>query len=574
MNLLKIKPVPSDLFVKLPFELSEAGLKKWLQALTLKDSDESSQSLLFLLNYLKVKDMELKLKLAFLNEISPSVEILAAKLELEYLDTGLPLEDEEQKSAEMVVWLYWLLLENYTNINSQLHLNQKNIGKSEKTQIIYKVLLYARQVQLQCSEVYTLPQYGFWIKCYRAYGMAEKYGVLKKSVPKTDSKIASIESIFKQIVVFACSETACFRPREMKIIEQLLEDVSSHILITDSCSDRASGSLFQFSLKKDKAPERYNLDADLNEFQRFIDTGEAAKAIYNLAKKTINHSTTEKALKKNQLIRLIKTLGIRQRREFTRLPTKNEENAIGYIGMSNVVNVMAKILGVSDSFYKEKLKDNSRITGSWKLPNFDLVPMGEEQAYQFQQHHQKKLAKNSKIFQAADMFETEPESWNQQSDKILAEDIPEGLFDIVDSSIKGYGLVSKSGENKIKVGEVFAVQQGQTNPVEVGLVRRINRLADGSLRLGIECIGLNAELVWLRMNSYENQKDGFVVFIPKVSAVSALSHSDSILVKSGQLKVGQTVTLNRKGDKIICKLRKLFQETAAISHFELDYTID
>ncbi|MDO9239644.1 MAG: hypothetical protein Q7U30_06480, partial [Methylicorpusculum sp.] len=106
----------------------------------------------------------------------------------------------------------------------------------------------------------------------------------------------------------------------------------------------------------------------------------------------------------------------------------------------------------------------------------------------------------------------------------------------------------------------------QGKRLEIGLLKRINKLDNQSIRLGIELIALESEAVWSTSSSSVLKEGFWAVFIPKITALRV---RDSLLLSSGIMRTGQTVSFERKGQLMTFKLGRLMHKTSAGDHFEL-----
>jgi hypothetical protein len=231
--------------------------------------------------------------------------------------------------------------------------------------------------------------------------------------------------------------------------------------------------------------------------------------------------------------------------------------------------MLAQIQGVDNETIKVKFEHDPRIAGSWQVPDLDLVPEGDEIAYNLNQKKSGHLAidpKAAKIHKLGALASSGNKIWSQPEPIELLNKIPFGDFLILNSSIKGYALIWNSEDQRIKVGELFAVQQPEFNELEIGQIRRISRLEDEDLILGIELMGMRSELVWIILLDINKQQGQMAIYIP---ADSILHQPESIVVDTHCLKPGQTIQVHREKHRTLYRTGKILHVTAALQHIEL-----
>ena len=163
--------------------------------------------------------------------------------------------------------------------------------------------------------------------------------------------------------------------------------------------------------------------------------------------------------------------------------------------------------------------------------------------------------------------------WNQSlSDlEIPQENVPLGEFEVVDSSIKGYGLHIKE-QQKIAaiIGDIIGILSESGERIDIGIICRISKPDEDRIKFGIDLIGMECKPVYL--TSPKNTDS--VIWALFLSAAKGLKQADSIVFKSNTFSTGEFVYLHQGNKKIKCRLKKLLHSTSEISHVELYYPQD
>lgn len=568
MNKLKFRLQSNLTYEAIPFAPDEQSFAKWLELLSSENGYEICRQLASAFHAMNGMDISPRFRFTCLFQAIPLVNEVAERLESVYLDSGFPLSEEETSNVEILVWVYTQLTMSFSDLSHQLESIDTNWSKQEQAQILFSAMYAASQVLLHISQVYASVQKGFWLNCYRNYIRAETLELLNIPVNMSHVKHKTIASVFKQMLIFSCCDTDCFRVREMNTLFNLLEECVDAISLTSEVAPEAMQGVFQLNLDVDEAP-RKSLPP-LTETQnntRYIATLPIVNFLITAAQKRKDKKTDFRFIDKDLLFRIAEVLTKKRTRKYTRIVST--ENARGYIGFKSIVSVLAKIQGVDNETIKVRSAHDPRIAGSWQVPDLDLVPEGDEIAYNLNQKKTGLSAidpKTAKIHKLSALASGAKKIWSQPEPFELLNEIPFGDFLILNSCIKGYALVWSSEEQRIKVGELFAIQQLGFKELEVGQIRRISRLEDEGLILGIELMGMRSELVWIILLGINKQQGQMAIYVP---ADSILHQPESIILGAHYLKPGQTIEVHRGNQRTLYLIGKLLHVTAALQHIEL-----
>ena len=572
MKIHKFRAPPDIAIDVLPFELNELAFTEWLDHLSFKNSRLACQKLYSVLKALDRTVLDLRLEFAFLHSTVPVVDGLAERLEFSFVDSGFPLTEEELTDVEILGWTYMHLASRFSLLYQQIEAEEEHWSEADKAKTLYRAFYTVGRQQLYANEVYMLVYNGFWQKCYQNYLQAEKSSLLDYPISEGENNNSTINAVFKQILIFDICDTNCFRSRDIKNLYGLLKRFSDMAVIMDKPPANQEIGVFQFNLNSDQNPKKLSPAMPSSDnFSRYIDVIPVAKKLYRSLQQRENGRNTLQSANKALLLKVVSMLSKGRKRKNTRFTSQG--NAAGFIGFNNAVSVIAKAHGKTANNLMPIPVYDPRIAGRWKEPDFDLVPIGDEFEHQL---HQKQCAgviidpKIAKILEAGSQVNSHAGDWTQANNERsrLMEEVAIGHFDVCNSSIKGYGLLWKSGAQKVKIGEIFGVEQDQGKRIEIGLVRRITIQSDQALKLGVELIGLESDMIWLVRAGINKSQGMLAIFIP---AMAVLRQPDSIVVANTQLKSGLAVVIYQDNSEISCKLGNLLHSTPAVSHFELVY---
>lgn len=569
MNKLEFRSLPNLSKETIPLTPDDRSFSEWLKNMSSGTDFEVCRKLVLTLNSLNKMELAPETKFDWLCRLVPILNDLGDRLEKACLDSGFPLTPEEISDIEILVWAHTLLSSSFSDLNHQIEFLYDNWTVQQKASIAYMALYASSQVLLRVSQVYTHVQKGFWLNCYRTYLSAESQGLLDIPVTILHIDNKSIGSIFKKLLVFACCDTDCFRFREMKTLFDLLDEYAGLIDLSGYIKGERSQGLFGFGSHCDEPPKIYSETVDMDCDYQFNVLPVLNFLIGKL--KTKHQEKSElKFVDKRLVLKAVETLTKKRNRKYTRI--SSSENATGYVGFNAIVSLLAKMQGAKKESLIYKAKHDPRIAGNWQVPDLELVPEGDEQAYILQQKKKSKHVdpKAAKIYELGALATTKS-IWSQSNDVELLETIPSGDFLFLNSSVKGYAVLWKSESQRIKVGELFAVQpQGKQN-LEIGHIRRITWLEDDSVKLGIELLGMQSELVWLVRLGINKDEGQLAIFIP---ANSILHQPDSIVLNGHRLSREQRIEIHRGHEKVAYRVGKLLSVTAVFQYFELLPAVD
>jgi hypothetical protein len=560
----------------IPFKPEVSELSSWLREKFSAGNWSSCAEVFKAVQGINEQALNPKQKFVFLEGINTYIKNFTKQVENSYLESSFPLSPESLAHVELITWVYAEMAKGYFNIIDTLD-EQTDIAWSDerKALVLYRALQTSGMAFLHTSEVYLQPYQGFWQLCYQIYTKAEQLGVLDIEIHSNDIKSETVNSMFKHILVFELCDTNQFRAKEMRTIYQFLGGFVDYAVIFPDLNDGNSiQGVNRFQLNQDAGPVNLaNHAAASTKDVRYISAIKIAKKIYQCLQESSIGKGALKSINENLFLRVVKTLGKVQKRRHTRV--KEERDSPVIIGINNVISFLNSIdkenkVEIENS--NANLYRDARLAGMWKIPDLNLVPLGDEVGLQMERRHRHSVntdVRLSKIINAANIGQTNFGIWDQATidkDKVK-EDVESDVFEILDSSTRGYNARCKAGNISVRIGEVFAVVADSGERVEVGLIRRISYSANEELQLGVELIGWEAKAVCV---SRPNDDDTAVwaILLP---GEGALKENDSVLFESSNFLPGEFIDLRQGRIKLKCRLKKLLHSTASVSHAELFY---
>jgi hypothetical protein len=544
MNNSKFRAIPENNNFEIPFKLEKKPLLEWLNTLSSMESKVACLQLLRLLQTLNKANISSKKRLVFLTIIADYLKSYVNHLEGVCWDVGFPLTIDERVYAEAITWNYLLLSEGF------FIAAEDTITKQEAAFSLAIALQAKRQAQLHIAAVYSLPNDGFWKEVYQMFIFAEKRKFLDIKIKRL--KDITVASIFKKLFIFQACDTNQFRARDMQTIFYFLDNICDKVAIQLQIDQEFS--YFAFDLDADNPPFKVNDDANNTTSVniRYFSPIIVAHEIYDTLKRGTTWTGTIKSINTTLFLRVIKTLGLGQKRRYTRL--NDGHQVLGVIGFEDIVNFLRKNKTISPNNFLEsdvssqKTKD---VTGELKLyiKNKNLT----------------KKDKNLSQETLIDSIWQVPESIDINDTK----DVNVKKIHIFDSSAKGYSVYWNDSNTKIKakIGDVFGIISKDEKRLEIALIRRIAMSEGDNFRFGAEVIGFESEVVYI---CHPDDKDRYIwaIFIP---GIKVLGQADTLIFSIGSFKAGDGIYIYKDKQKIQGLVVKELHSTSGIILVELAY---
>ncbi len=568
MEKLRFRSVPSVAHYEVPFALNERALADWLHGLAVKQNYHAGKELFCVLQALIRMHISPQQHLKFLTEISAFLDELAGQLEKNYLDASFPLELEAQAQVDIVTFAYATLAKNYALAGEEL------IARSGRPSDIALALILALEAAgkalLHISQVYMQPYEGFWLFCHQIYLLAEENGLLNVEINSGKGQGKTIDAAYKQVLLFDLADSSQFRPREMKAIYHFLNKFSVQAKIFLEHAQERVTALCLFNLNQDQPPKALRTQHEGKDAADRYVSVLAAKNIYQFLQHSASGHGATKAISRELLTRLVKSLAMAQKRRHNRVVEQGA--GVGLLGFNNVISFLYKRDFAERNNLLPVQQRDTRIAGHWQVPNLDLVPEGSEWMHQMETHYRKKTAENSpinKILKLSRELPSDAGVWKTPGigKNKLVDDIPTGEFEILNSSAHGFRISWKSDELKVKIGDIFAMPSVRGDRLEIGLIRRIAGHTQDAVQLAIEVIGFESELIGL-VRQGQIEKECWAILLP---GIRALKQADSVVLNAGNYSEGDFITIRRGQQEIECRLHKLINSTSAVTHMELLY---
>lgn len=563
MRPVKFLPVPNKSLADDQIDWDVQQLAEWLQHLSGSALDQTCEKICTVLQHLNQATLSHQLMVQLLEEIATYTRLYETRIDSLYLEGPATLPEYQQHCVEWLVWSFVRLAEGFYRAVESAETNEA------KAVCLYRGIWALSRAYLHMSGAYCEPADGFWAKCYQGYAIAERESLLDIVVSDENKKNTSINQLFKLLLVFDLCDLKQFRPREMRKVFNFLKQFANQLTISRQVGQESAKTVFVFNANEDIAPRNLARHPHLQHEtgSRFFMPVRFARTIFRVLQQDQKQAGVLRTINKTVLMRMIKTLGQGQSRQFQR--TREKRECLGIIGFANIRDYLYK--EPERPAEKKAVAPRTSKPYQYDTSQFEIVSEGDEVVFQMGEHLRRKFGEDErikKILAASGGLSGDIDIWRKEDKIKTLTDIDIGEFAILNSSATGYGVAVNNNQAQVKVGDLFAlVGQESEAGLELAIIRRIRRLFGDRLYLGVELIGIAREVVLIQVTG-EQEKRTRAIFLP---AIKALKQPDSVVFGSSEFNSGEFVKIKRNEETIRCRLNKLINSTSSFSQAELFY---
>jgi hypothetical protein len=546
---------------KLPFKIDETGLARWFKSLNhTAEAYVSCQQVYQAIRELNGKEILPQLRFTLLDFIAIAVVPIVKNLEKPILETKIPLPDDAQSHQELITALYALLAHGFSRVAQDIFA----FPEEKRPAVLLAHALFSglealQKVLLHTCEAYGQLHKGYWSSCYRFYRCADRYELLdfkimRDTVGDVMASCNSVGGSFKSLLLFYLSGPNQCKPKDMKTLFKVLDSCAPYATVHAKIDAQKLNRFFSFSLDQDAPPVCLNrLDAPSGEM-RYLETVKIAKVAYDTLNKEAKLPVDLHALKRPELVQLVKNLGMGSHRKFIRAPVK--KNYAGIIGYDHILHFLRNPGSGGNRLAVEPMDPRRAI--DIKVPDFELVPLVNDEKWGPAMGWQKIADDRGDNASARSI-------WMQADD---GQDENLKQFEIVNSNVKGYGMMLKDCGAKVGVGEfvgIFIEDDFAPGRCEVGIIRRISQAGRGVFSLGVELLAAKAEAVCVYRTGNVLTKKWAVL----LRGIKAVQQPDSLIYSGHVFSVGDDICLEQGNKNGYCRINKLLHCTPNLTHAEL-----
>jgi hypothetical protein len=454
-------------------------------------------------------------------------------------DAAFPLSDDESAYAQVITW-------NYLTLAQSFFIAADGANKKNDAAFCIAMALHALgQAQLHIAATYTIPNDGFWSLLYKVFAWAEKKSLLHLPIESAELAGQTINSLFARTLIFQVCDTNQYPPKDIRTIFKVLGQTCHNVTI-DVYPSQLEG-LCIVDLKSDDPPLNVKSQSKIgSDLVRYFSPVLVANIINRDFIQGSVWSGALKSINTTLFTRVIKTLGLTQKRQYSR--KREEHNLLGVIGFQDIIGFLYKI-------NKKPFVD---------LPQFSANAADKEHGMNLESTEEERHLKQQESSARNQIWQPSKQITEIPIKKVSLKEI-----NVCDSSANGYSVTWQQDYTKTRIGDLFGIISADKRRLEIAIIRRIalnnNNNFHNDFRFGAELLGFESEIVYLS-NLNKNQPGTWAVFIPEVEL---LERPAAVIFDIGHFKVGDNVYIHRCGEKYLCLLLKELHSTVAIAHLEV-----
>lgn len=564
MDLKTSPPHGSVPSAPLPAHFNESTVAAWLAALPLANRDACIDSLLVMLPALqKQSHIPCGERLAILERILPVAEIQVQQYSRSQLaDEAFPLTQSAQRAASRCFLIARALGDGYRRIAMDPDfMSEWALAGQSRTAVLLRALQNYGQALLRLKLSYHPPPFDFWRHIYELFRLAENNHWLQRAAGETTA--VTLEGCFLALMLFPLAPTNRHRPRDIRQIFLLLQRFSVRAQLGSDWQQGDQKAFFVVDLDSDREPRRVaTSDLECGGGLRFLFTRELVESMISHFSGPVGMSELGGGLSGGLLKRLVRALGVPERRKSVRHPDAGERVII--IGLKSVIEALwrgrqSKDLPEARTFLQYK-------GVKWlNVPDFQVEILPDERPQGTERFVRSERALGTLIReQAAGMSREDIWGENRFSGPPGVGDVSNLKAAMINSSARGCCLLWAHRQvSCLKVGELigFPTEQGT---LYIGVVRWLEQTEEGDVNLGVELIAPRTRAV--RIYAVGRGTPEMALFLTQDACVRG---EPSILVSTAKFNVGQTITIDDAGGLGHYRIEKLLESNPSFQQFTL-----
>jgi len=300
-------------------------VKKWLAAVPQTNMGEMTRQIFNTIRKLNRQKMPNKHRLENMEMMSAPCRDIFKNLEKYFINRTLPLPEKSKKIVNLNQALLQEIAHGYKIIvyEAANQIDEKIDNKSQSLAIA-RGIKYLSELFLKASEIYAEVPTGTWYDLHQMYAYAEAKGINKVKIndPDHPESKTTIESLYKQILLFSLARPTAMRQSDTKRVFNRLYDWSSQARLDKHPQESQVNRLFCTQIEEDLPPSYLTLKNC--ESSNEVHTLETTQLVDTIRKQISNSEQTQDKITTGDQISLetLKVLamswGVMPKRRFSR----------------------------------------------------------------------------------------------------------------------------------------------------------------------------------------------------------------------------------------------------------------
>jgi hypothetical protein len=528
-------------------------MERWITALPAGNIGETARLVYGALHEVNRLDITWKERQRFLEQLREPISYVQEALVKRYTRMSFPLQPKAQRISGLAQTLYLEMALGYkTAIEDMLGNSFLTRDNKALTELIHRAIRYLSHAILTSYQTYAPHPPNTWFELHMLYLHAEYKQLHRTPVMDTENRMlpeSSIARAYKQILLLALASPYRLRHGEAESIYNVLARWAGHAQIIPYSDPSASEVLFVVHMDSDDAPDYQVFDTrDCDtELCRLVDT----RQLSHILSEELAYEEQQRdagPLSVELLQRLINSWGVAPRRHFSRAERDMRLEVV--VGTNMLHQALARESG-DESLYSKRATFQSKSVAGVNQPT-------TEDIWDIFASHE--------ISKGYATYEKQQQSAQQKA----APNLPIRNWSIRNESAGGYRLAIEDDQDaKVQVGELLGLRSQSGMHWEVGAVRWIRQISDGSMEIGVQVLAPEARPVKVR-NVKAVGKSAEYQYALILPAIDTIGQPASIITPILLFSPGDELQLRMWNNETTIVLHEMIQDSGTFVQYRFN----
>jgi len=574
----RIGPVATKSHVDLPFEPNTRSCQEWVDDLPILDAASTAGMMLTVTQGLLSTTVAPYTEFKISEVVSPYV----IKLTTLYLKategTKLPLSQKQAELSTQTLKVLTNAQAVYQNIICSAYFAKNSadesgddtpiFSKHQKGLIIHRAVELLGIIQFFESLVYKPTDAGFWNALNALFTLAEDLQVHQLDYLKVNGNShTTIENEFKKIHFFNLARPNRFRQGDIKTIQRILSLQANNITMS---SNQEVSTSFYIDLSSSK-PISHVATLKEHDQCRFIDNKllvqfiQSDQLVAPERQVTISMTPEKPILSKKVIQQLLPSWSTQQSRQSPRY--EQTEELTVYPGFDSVIRAL--VLKQNPDYFGKKPAQTTKPRHDFGIDNLHLIPI--EERYK-SQHTINDTDVNKALKASAENSLSANSIWTKNLIK-PGEKGHSMEATMNDISLQGLRFqIAANNQALLNANDLIGIQT-KTGPLQLAIIRRINKLEDGDISVGVEMMSPNLKIANIKFHNKELPPKPAIF----LQGIPSIHQPDSIITPLLLNNTAKSIILKTKDTLNTYRLDKLIETNQVFNHYtvlkesDLDY---
>ena len=554
-------------------------VKKWLADLPQANMGEITRQIFGAVREINRRKIPAKQRLEILEMLRTPSRSIFDNLKKYFINRTFPLPEKSKKIVTLNQALLQEMALGYKIIIQQAATKSEKVDNKSLTISIARAIKYQSELFLRASEIYASVPAHIWQETHQIFAYAIDTKLHRNMVDDSENpnKKASIEDIYKQMLLFSLSRPTAMRQSDSERVYNKLYNWSAQTNLGDQTQENQVNRFFCARIEEDRPPSYVN-QQDCNSDNRVF-TLETTDLVDNIRKEISSPAreqdsiTVGAELSTETLKALAMSWGVMPTRRFSRAGKHGHiAAAIGLAHAAKMIsqsNIPESLEAISNSFDEG---------ASFSLENIpeELKSMPDNQSGYMTHTEIGKTDNNAWDMVAkgrvmTDAFDQQRKVREAQQLKLHKED-DDLHWQVVNISAGGYCLRWNSETtSKAQIGELIAVHEREANggyEWRIGVIRWMQFTSEDGLEIGVQL--LSPKVIAAQAHRL-NKRDEIPFEALMIPGIRPLNQPATVILPAHAFKTGDKLKVEVFEQTIEIRLSDKNEHTGSFTQFQFEH---